>query len=244
MAQELNQVRINKITKALYDQYVANGTITEEMQTNEVWIFTDVEAFTTAEKEKLAGIEAGAQVNPVKLSELTNDVGFVTKAVNDLTNYYQKSETFTKTEVQNLINAITTMNVEAVDALPTTGSANTIYLVPKGENQTNNVRDEYLYVNGAWEKIGDTEINLSNYALKSELPTKTSQLTNDSNFVVDASYVHTDNNFSTAEKTKLANVADGANANVIEVVKVNGVAQTVTNKAVNVVVPTVVTKIW
>lgn len=37
------------------------------------------------------------------------------------------------------------------------------------------------------------------------IPTKTSQLTNDSNFVVDANYVHTDNNYTTAERNKLAN---------------------------------------
>jgi hypothetical protein len=33
----------------------------------------------------------------------------------------------------------------------------------------------------------------------------------DANTVIDASYVHTDNNYTTAEKTKLANVADNAN---------------------------------
>lgn len=42
---------------------------------------------------------------------------------------------------------------------------------------------------------------------------------------------------STAE-TKLASVAEGAQVNVIEKVKVNGVAQSVTEKAVNIAVPT------
>lgn len=36
------------------------------------------------------------------------------------------------------------------------------------------------------------------------IPTKLSDLTNDSNFVEDASYVHTDNNYTTTEKNKLA----------------------------------------
>lgn len=36
------------------------------------------------------------------------------------------------------------------------------------------------------------------------VPTATSDLTNDSNFVSDASYVHTDNNYTTTEKQKLA----------------------------------------
>lgn len=45
------------------------------------------------------------------------------------------------------------------------------------------------------------------------VPTKTSDLTNDSNFVSDASYVHTDNNFTTTLKDKLDGIANGAEVN-------------------------------
>ena len=45
------------------------------------------------------------------------------------------------------------------------------------------------------------------------VPTKTSDLTNDSNFPVDANYVHTDNNFTTALKNKLDGIAAGAEVN-------------------------------
>ncbi len=44
-----------------------------------------------------------------------------------------------------------------------------------------------------------------------DIPTKTSDLTNDSNFAIDASYVHTDNNYTTTEKNKLAGIAANAN---------------------------------
>ena len=44
--------------------------------------------------------------------------------------------------------------------------------------------------------------------------TKTSELTNDSHFAVDANYIHTDNNFTTTEKNKLANISSGAEVNV------------------------------
>lgn len=50
-----------------------------------------------------------------------------------------------------------------------------------------------------FQKAGD-------YALKNEIPkvpTKTSQLENDSNFIEDANYVHTDNNFTDKDKSKL-----------------------------------------
>lgn len=46
------------------------------------------------------------------------------------------------------------------------------------------------------------------------VPTKTSDLVNDSDFVSDASYVHTDNNYTSAEKTKLSGIAAGAEVNV------------------------------
>lgn len=46
------------------------------------------------------------------------------------------------------------------------------------------------------------------------------------------------NDYTTAEKTKLEGITSGAQVNVIETVKVNGVALTPANKAVNVIVPT------
>lgn len=76
-------------------------------------------------------------------------------------------------------------------------------------------------------------------AVNVTVPTATSDLTNDSNFVADANYIHTDNNFTTAEKTKLGGIEAGAEANIIEAVKVNGTALTPdAQKAVDVTVPT------
>lgn len=56
---------------------------------------------------------------PTKVGDLTNDSGFITKAVNDLTNYYKKSETYTKTEVDNLVDVIPKFSIAVVNALPT-----------------------------------------------------------------------------------------------------------------------------
>lgn len=58
------------------------------------------------------------------------------------------------------------------------------------------------------------------------------------NLVQDANYVHTDNNYTTAEKNKLGGIESGAQVNVIEKVKVNGTEQGVTDKAVDISVPT------
>lgn len=43
---------------------------------------------------------------------------------------------------------------------------------------------------------------------KTAIPTTTSQLTNDSNYVSDSKYVHTDNNFTTAERDKLKGLSN------------------------------------
>lgn len=107
---------------------------------------------------------------PTQLSDLTNDSGFITNTVNNLTNYYLKSETYSQSEVDNLISAITTLDIQVVSALPSADiSTTTIYLVPKSSAGTNNAYDEYVYANNAWEKIGDTEIDLSGYWATSDL---------------------------------------------------------------------------
>lgn len=104
--------------------------------------------FTNTLKTKLDGIEANAQVNkiesikvnnvtqtitnksvdisvPTKTSDLNNDSGYITKDVNNLTNYYKKTEIdttlnsyATKTYVDNLIgdinNALDLINGEVI----------------------------------------------------------------------------------------------------------------------------------
>lgn len=107
---------------------------------------------------------------PTKVSDLTNDAGFVTNAVNDLVNYYTKSQTYTQSEVDALIASISTVDFLIVQTLPTEDiSTSTIYLVPKSTSQTQNVYDEYVYINNDWEIIGTTQIDLSNYWSKTDL---------------------------------------------------------------------------
>lgn len=52
--------------------------------------------------------------------------------------------------------------------------------------------------------------------IKSKIPTKYSQLTNDNNTVSDSNYVHTDNNYTNSEKNKLSGIETGAQKNVAE----------------------------
>lgn len=102
---------------------------------------------------------------PTKTSDLTNDSSFITNAVNNLVNYYLKTEIYTKTEVDNLISAISTMSLQVVQVLPTEDiQTNVIYLVPRVDSETGNIYDEYIYVSNAWEKIGSTDVDLTGYA--------------------------------------------------------------------------------
>ena len=164
--------------------------------------------YTKSEVDDLID-EVRAQI-PTSLAQLSNDAtGFITAAVDNLVNYYTKSETYTQEEVNALIGQIATISFEVVDQLPQTGESNKIYLVAKTTGQPQDGYDEYIYVNGNWEHIGSTDIDLSqyatnasvdaklegyvsneslsatltNYAQTSAIPTLLSQLTNDTGFI-------------------------------------------------------------
>ena len=47
---------------------------------------------------------------PTKLSDFTNDAGFITKSVDNLVNYYLKTETYSREQVDELIALITNYN--------------------------------------------------------------------------------------------------------------------------------------
>lgn len=98
-------------------------------------------------------------------SEITD---FITKAVNDLTYYYTKTQIDGKVEdLEDKISAIPKFAIAVVDALPTTGiSSTTIYLKKTSTTETGNLYTEYIYVNNAWESLGTQTLDLSGYATK------------------------------------------------------------------------------
>ena len=107
---------------------------------------------------------------PTKLSQFRNDVGFIDKTVSNLVNYYTKTQTYSKEEINDILTA--RLSIEVVQVLPTEDiSTSTIYLVRKTDVQDNDVYDEYIWVNNAWELIGNTAVDLTNYYTKSEAET-------------------------------------------------------------------------
>lgn len=75
-----------------------------------------------------------------------------------------QSTTYTKTEVDALIGALSTVSFAVVQQLPTSDiQTNVIYLVPASQPGQSNIYNEYIYVNNNWELIGSTAIDLSGY---------------------------------------------------------------------------------
>lgn len=135
-------------------------------------------------KEKLLTLDNLAEYK-LKSEAALEARGYVTSTVNNLANYYLKTQTYTKTEVDGLLSAIKQFTYESVTAeqfqqlTPAANTMNKIYLVPATStghtSNASNVKQEYITVISggsgteqdpytyAWEKIGDTEISLSGY---------------------------------------------------------------------------------
>lgn len=131
------------------------------------------------EIESLSNKKADKSSVPTSLSQLTNDTKFKTE-----------------TEIQEMISKSSSFKKEVVDSLPSSGEENVFYLVKDTKGKDNNNYLEYLWINGKWELIGSTDVDLSGYATKSEveskaeksdIPTKVSQLENDKNYVKNSS---------------------------------------------------------
>ena len=102
------------------------------------------------------------------------------KAVNvDLSTYALKASV--TQEIAQAVSGIKSFEAKVVESLPETGANGILYLVTNS-GSGNNTYDEYLWVGNKYEMLGTRQIDLSGYALKSELPTKVSQLNNDSGF--------------------------------------------------------------
>lgn len=98
------------------------------------------------------------------------------KVVTDLTNYYTKSSTYSKTEVDSKISAIPKFSISVVETLPTSSiSATTVYLKKTSSDDTKNAGNlytEYIYVNSAWEELGTQKLDIS--SIQTTLETKIS----------------------------------------------------------------------
>lgn len=104
--------------------------------------------------------EVLAQVPEVDLTPYATKTEVAAVATNAATNYATKTEL--TTAIQNAVSGV--IKRQVVQTLPISDiDNNTIYMVPK-DGEPGDVYYEYLYVNNAWEYLGSTEVDLTDYA--------------------------------------------------------------------------------
>ena len=88
---------------------------------------------------------------------------------------YTKAQT--DSAIQTAVANADHLKREIVEVLPEVEEAdeNTIYMVGTGTGSEDSVYEEYMIINGGFEKIGSSEVDLTNYALKSEVATAKSE---------------------------------------------------------------------
>lgn len=107
---------------------------------------------------------------PVNVSELNNDENYIKNTVDNLVHYYNKTDTYTKTEVNGLISNIQKLTSQIVDELPTENiDSSVIYLIKIGDTSA---YMQHMYINSAWAELGSTQVDLSDYYKKTEIDTK------------------------------------------------------------------------
>lgn len=125
---------------------------------------TNIEELNTSVAERLKTADLAAKLDAYKAAQ-----GLVSNTTSNLTNYYLKSEIYTKEEVASLISAIPKFEIKVVTSLPTVNiSLTTVYLV-KDTTEGGGLYTEYIYVNGAWEELGNQSLDLSGYVTDEEL---------------------------------------------------------------------------
>lgn len=179
--------------------------------------FTDTVYDDTAIKELInSKIDETALVDyakktdlKTKLSEFENDSEFITNTVDNLTNYYLKTETYTQDEVNNLISNINKITVEVVAELPAENiSTSTIYLILIDTEK--NVYSQNMYINEKWAVLGSTSVDLTGYVKSDELTTKLeAYATNES---VETHTSNNDIHVTTDEKTSWNNAVTASHS--------------------------------
>lgn len=138
-------------------------------------------------------------------ADLTAISNFITKSVNDLTYYYNKTEIDGKiTTINNNISAIPKFAIEVVENLPASNiSPTTIYIKKTSTTESGNLYTEYIYVNDVWEELGTQTLDLSGYTTTEALNAAL------------AKYTKTENLATIATSGKLADAAQDATHRVV-----------------------------
>lgn len=118
-------------------------------------------------------VELSKKVNTTALENYMTDEEIEAAILAALTGY-MTSEQVTQA-IATAIASVKTLQIEIVDTLPAEGDGNKIYFVSADDAKEPNLYNEYAWINGRFEPIGTTAINLANYWSKTELTPITSE---------------------------------------------------------------------
>lgn len=79
------------------------------------------------------------------------------------------STAFVNASITEALKDFTTIDIQIVEALPTTGKKGVFYFVKITTSETDNQFEEYVWVNEKWEKLGTAQVDLSGYLKKTDL---------------------------------------------------------------------------
>ena len=125
---------------------------------------SDLDGYTTPEAVATAITSA--------LANYATNAGVTAAVATALADYMTASEV--NDAITSAVVAASGIRFETVDALSETGEVNVIYLVPNGKTGSN-VKDEYMWIDGKWEILGSTAVNLSGYWSREELTVMTAE---------------------------------------------------------------------
>ena len=125
---------------------------------------------------KLKDTDTKASTSISTLQDLLNQSATTEKNLKEIIASGELDKYITEPKLQEALAKIKTLKKEVVEALPATGQDDVIYLVKDSKGKANNVYLEYLWINGAFELIGSTEVDLSGYAKTSEVDDKISKI--------------------------------------------------------------------
>ena len=178
--------------------------------------------YTDAEKAKLAGIEEGANKNVTIDWNATYGDAFIRNKPRNLVqdeNYVHTDNNLTDAMVEKLANIESGGQVNVKANWAETDTTSDAYIQNKPDNlvqDANYVHTDENFTSAQRQKLQNieagAEVNVN--ADWSAVSGDAAILNKPEHLVQDADYVHTDNNYTTAEKTKLAGVEAGAEVNV------------------------------
>lgn len=130
-----------------------------------------VHEFMYQEREDKVLSEKGAYELSQWVNQLVkSNIGYVEEKIPNKLSQLANDKTFkTESEIQSMIEKASSLKKEVVTLLPATGKDDVIYLVKDPEGQDNNNYLEYLWLNGKYELIGSTQVDLSGYVTSSDL---------------------------------------------------------------------------